>query len=439
MSTIIILSILGLGAAALLGGIIGGDDADVDISDDTAEADGADQNQDGPMLLPADPQDPSADDDTAETDDDIYDGSALPDSGEVVQGSGDYEHATDHTDDDEDQATDIYDRVTGTDGDDTLRLSNTSDNPILAVGGDGADTFVAEYPHRDDDTRPFDVLISDFDDAEDVLTLEVVSDTPGTSTETPQDFTLEPAEDGSYVDLRVSVFDPDLGPETARDFVVRLDGLSDVDPDSIYLADTDATAEAGEDASEITEPASGDTEPQVVQGDVGDLDLRGSRGDDTIIIDHDSGSVVVNGGAGDDTIDARGVVRDDDTRLRIDGSEGDDTYLFSQGINVSDDQFGGSDVYSMTVDPDQMQTTDPSTVVWDFEDSFQLTLPADLADLVRIENLPPRYDTNLGSVVQRDDVYVGDTLVMKLINLDEEHRITLDSEKFEILPAASAA
>ena len=41
--------------------------------------------------------------------------------------------------------------------------------------------------------------------------------------------------------------------------------------------------------------------------------------------------------------------------------------------------------------------------------------------------------------VQRDDVYVGDTLVMKLINLDEEHRITLDSEKFEILPAASAA
>ncbi|KPA20979.1 hypothetical protein shim_28950 [Shimia sp. SK013] len=432
MSTIIILSILGLGAAALLGGAVGGDDIDIDAADDATEADEAEQNLTGSLPLPADPQDSNV------PDDDIYDGSALPDAGDVDQGSGDYEHVPDHDDTEEDPADGGYDRVTGTEGDDTLLLHPNSDNPILAIGGDGADTFVAEYPHRDGDSRPFDVIISDFDDTEDVLTLEVVSDAPGTSTETPQDFTLEPADDGSYVDVRVTVFDPDTGPESARDFVVRLDGISTVNPDSIYLADANASHEDDE-APGDTEPAPNDSTTEMVQGDVGDLDLRGTRGDDTIIIDHDSGSVVVNGGAGDDTIDARSVEIDEDTRLRIDGSEGDDTYLFAQGINVSDDQFGGADVYSMTVDPDQMQNSNPSTVVWDFEDRFQLTLPADLADSVRIENLPPRYDASLGSVVQRDDVYVGDTLVMKLINLDEENRITLDSGKFEILPIATAA
>jgi hypothetical protein len=148
---------------------------------------------------------------------------------------------------------------------------------------------------------------------------------------------------------------------------------------------------------------------------------------------HDSGSVTVSGGAGEDIIDARDMVQDDDASLRIDGSEGDDTYLFGQGINVSDDQYGGADVYSMTVDPDQMHLRDPSTVVWDYEDRFEIVVPTDLMDSVRIENLPAREDPNLGAVVQLDEVYVGDTLVMRLINLDEEHRVTLDSAQFSVV------
>ncbi len=60
-------------------------------------------------------------------------------------------------------------------------------------------------------------------------------------------------------------------------------------------------------------------------------------------------------------------------------------------------------------------------------------MPAELADQVRIENQPALFDANLGATVQRDDVYVADTLVMRLVNLDEEQRITLDSEAFSIV------
>ncbi|SFL38026.1 hypothetical protein SAMN04488036_11171 [Shimia haliotis] len=314
----------------------------------------------------------------------------------------------------------------GTDADDTLRLPPATDNPIMAIGGAGADTFVAEYPHRADDDRPYDVIVPDFDPEEDVLTLEVIAEDRLPNAETPQNFRIVPAEDGSYVDVRVAVFDPELGAEAANDYVVRLDGLSDVSPDCIFLADTNC------EETDPSQPAEPDESAIVIEGDVGQLVERGTRADDTILVRHDSGSVVVKGGAGEDTIDARDFEKSDVASLRIDGSEGDDTYLFSQGINVSDDQFGGADVYSMTVDPETMHTHSPSTVVWDFNDQFELILPAEHAAQVRIENQPPRYDINLGATVQRDDVFVGDTLVMRLINLDEENRITLDSTQFTI-------
>ncbi|TCL08133.1 hypothetical protein BXY66_0166 [Shimia isoporae] len=423
MNTILILSILGLGGAGVLGGLIGGWSSE-DTPDDDPQQDDQETSDDTSGM--SDETSAPFEDQDAQ---DAYDFNEL--EPEDLAAPADYE---------------VYH---GTDEDDVLRLDADTDNPIMAIGGDGADTFVAEYPHRTDDDRPYDVIIPDFDPDEDVLTLEVVDENAGPNAEVPQDFTLEPAEDGSYLDVRVSVFDPDIGPESARDFVVRLEGISEIDPDSIYLAETDSDEDDTNDAEE--EPTKKSAEPAVLpivekpanvielEGDAGDLHLRGTRGDDTIVVNHDSGNVVVNGGAGDDTIDARDFERTDEARLRIDGSEGDDTYLFAQGINVSDDQYGGSDVYSMTVDPDQMATRDPSTVVWDFQDRFEINLPPEYADSVRIENQPPHYDPNLGSVVQRDDVFVGDTLVMRLINLDEEHRITLDSPQFSIVAQSIAA
>ncbi len=369
MSSLIILSLLGLGGLALLGGIINGEDQFSPSPDDETD--------------PEDDTNPSPD---------------VPDDGNDI----------------------IHAVQRGTDGDDQIRLSADSDNPIMAIGGDGADTFTAEYPHAFDDERPYDVIIADFHPEEDVLTFEIVTDNMSPTAVAPQDFELEPAEDGSYTDVRVSVFDPENGPDSARDFVVRLDGLADVDPSAIVFADTiDDTA-------------------TVIEGDVGTLDERGSREDDHIIVRHSSGSVIVSGGAGEDTIDAREFQRSDDARLRIDGSEGNDTYLFAQGINVSDDQYGGSDLYSMTVNPDTMESQSPSTVIWDYEDRFEIVLPPELADQVRIENQPAHFDASLGATVQRDDVFVGDVLVMRMVNLDEEHRITLDSPAFSIVSPANA-
>lgn len=394
MGSTIILTLLGLCGVAVLGGLIGSSDSDVpaDVDDEADEDENQSpkQQEDDAIVLP--------EDDTAPTDYEVYQ---------------------------------------GTDDDDDIYLSADTDNPIMAIGGDGADTFTAEFPHRADDDRPFDVIITDFDPEEDILTLEVVEENMRTNAETPQDFSIEPAEDGSYVDIRVSVFDPDHGPDSAQDFVVRLDGVSEVSAESIYFADTESDESDGDDSGEQDSPPEAD--PIVIEGDVETLVEGGTREDDTIVVRHDTGKVVVSGGAGEDTVDARDFERSDEASLRIDGSEGDDTYLFSQGVNVSDDQYGGSDLYSMTVDPDTMHQQSPSTVVWDYNDRFELNIPAEFAQEVTIDNQPAHYDPNLGATVQRDDVYVGDTLVMRLINLDEEHRITLDSPAFTIVSPSLAA
>lgn len=389
MSSTIILSLLGFAGMALLGSLFGGE---APAAASAAEGNGESETDDPtPAPKPYDPYE-------------------LPPSG--------------------DTSIEDYAVYQGTNGNDDMHLSRTEETPIMAIGGAGADTFIAEFSEASDSGRAFDIIISDFDPEEDVLTFEVISEKSQTDADALQEIKIEPAEDGSHVDVRVSSFSPEEGPEAARDFVVRLDGLSDVPADCIYLAhpipDEDETSE-----DDRTPP---DADPAIViEGDLDSLTERGTRGDDTIVVRHTSGKVVVGGGAGEDTIDASEFVRSDDASLRIDGSEGDDTYFFSQGINVSDDQYGGADVYSMTVNPETMHAQNPSTVVWDAADRFELNLPAELADQVRIENEPPHFDASLGATVQRDDVYVGDTLVMRLVNLDEEHRITLESDAFVIV------
>ncbi|MGR3635886.1 MAG: hypothetical protein ACU0BK_08155 [Shimia sp.] len=365
------------------------------------------------------------------------------------------------------------------DGDDLIRVGHdyaSADNePVTLTGGDGSDVFFIEDPgHRDAD-RPFDIEITDFDPTEDALRLDLFDLEVGPWHENLLDINAAPADDGSFLDLHITMPGASDNVDPV-DLTIRLHGLADIDlntleigefstrmqddgtlTDDPLLADlgsTDAdalspvndglfvtldgndTVKLHSDVSAFVLMGDGDDHATISQGqasvlggdgddtftlaqdddrnpDTFEANLYGGQGDDTFIIKDARGDVTLEGGQGNDSFIAYEAVSGD-AFLQLTGGDGNDTYIMRMGQLVDEFHSGGDDTYTLVVTNDDMATAKPANIYFNGSgDSFDLVVPDGLEGDVRVEAQPYDPDAAMPHV---DNVYVGDTLVARLLN-----------------------
>ncbi|TCL08132.1 hypothetical protein BXY66_0165 [Shimia isoporae] len=361
-------------------------------------------------------------------------------------------------------------------GDDYIRIrhdySSDANDPIVVTGGEGSDVFFIEDPSHRDADRAYDIEITDFDPDEDALRLDLFDLQVGNGHDNLLDLSAEPAADGSYTDLHITM--PGLSDNAEQvDITIRLQGLSELDVSSLEIGefnprreddgtlneepllaelgtgdadetsiskdgivaslDGDDTVTASSDVSAFVMLGDGDDSLVVSRGqttamggsgddnfflahdadrnpDTFQAELYGGKGDDTFVVEDARGDVTLNGGDGDDTLVAHEAIVDD--RLVLTGGDGNDSYVFRMGQSVDELASTGDDTYTLVVTDEDLLNSPQATVQWNgSNDNFLIVVSDGLESDLRVEPQPHDPDSGLPYM---DRVYVGDTLVMTL-------------------------